>query len=230
MLFDTYCGDCRSIIPKLADESINMVFTSPNPFHTLNEGIGSEVIHILYIENLVKLFELIKPKLKRDGNVWVHMGDTHDDTGCFDFIPERFAIAMMEEGWLLRSKLIWNRQDRFSTDNRRLVRDWEYVYHFSMTSGNYFRDIDIRPSVISDPYHAPNFNEFASGFSHKVMKEVISLSCPPEGIVLDPLAGTGETGIAAISVNRKCLLMEINYAKYELMTKRLSDYCDKIHA
>lgn len=58
-------------------------------------------------------------------------------------IPERVMMAMVDNGWILRNKIIWRKKgggmpesvkDRFSTT-------WEYVYMFSLNQDYYF-DLD----------------------------------------------------------------------------------------
>ena len=73
-------GDCRDIIPTLGND-IKAVITSPPYFNlramrVLNE-IGVEETLTEYLQNLIGVFTLIRPKLKKDGTVWVNMGDTY---------------------------------------------------------------------------------------------------------------------------------------------------------
>lgn len=58
-------------------------------------------------------------------------------------IPERVIMAMVDNGWILRNKIVWRKKgggmpesvkDRFSTT-------WEYVYMFSLNQDYYF-DLD----------------------------------------------------------------------------------------
>jgi len=58
-------------------------------------------------------------------------------------IPERVMMAMVDNGWILRNKVVWRKKgggmpesvkDRFSTT-------WEYVYMFSLNQDYYF-DLD----------------------------------------------------------------------------------------
>jgi len=66
-------------------------------------------------------------------------------------IPERVMMAMVDNGWILRNKVVWRKKgggmpesvkDRFSTT-------WEYVYMFSLNQDYYF-DLDaVRESYDS---------------------------------------------------------------------------------
>jgi site-specific DNA-methyltransferase (adenine-specific) len=51
----------------------------------------------------------------------------------------------------------------------------------------------------------------------------IKLLCPPDGLVVDPFAGSGTTGLAAISQNRRCLLIDNNASYCQVAQRRLSE-------
>lgn len=55
--------------------------------------------------------------------------------------------------------------------------------------------------------------------STELMKYLIRLVCPPDGIVLDPFAGSGTTGVACIQENKRFILIE-----------REEEYIQIIHA
>jgi 16S rRNA G966 N2-methylase RsmD len=49
----------------------------------------------------------------------------------------------------------------------------------------------------------------------------IKLLCPSDGLVVDPFAGSGSTGLAAISQNRRCVLIDNNAAYCQIAERRL---------
>jgi DNA modification methylase len=51
----------------------------------------------------------------------------------------------------------------------------------------------------------------------------INLLCPPDGLVVDPFAGSGTTGLAAISENRQCLLIDNNSEYCRVALRRLRE-------
>lgn len=57
-------------------------------------------------------------------------------------IPERFAIGMIERGWILRNKVIWHKSNPMPESvTDRLTKTYEVVYHF-VKSQKYFYDLD----------------------------------------------------------------------------------------
>jgi len=78
-------GDCLEVIKTLDKESVDCVITSP-PYWGLRDyghedQLGSENTPQEYVDNLVKLFSEIKPVLKKEGTVWLNLGDSYVGTG-----------------------------------------------------------------------------------------------------------------------------------------------------
>jgi site-specific DNA-methyltransferase (adenine-specific) len=54
-----------------------------------------------------------------------------------------------------------------------------------------------------------------------IVRPLIEYACPPGGLVLDPFAGSGTTGIAARQLGRRAILIERNENYVEAMVRRL---------
>ena len=76
---EIYEGDCLELIPMLPESSIDVVVTSP-PYWGQRQsmGNGTEEDPRNYIEFLQSVFIAILPKLKRDGIVWINLGDAYN--------------------------------------------------------------------------------------------------------------------------------------------------------
>lgn len=156
-------GDSLEVLKTLPSESINCCVTSP-PYWALRdygvEGqLGLEPNFNDYINKLCDIFDEVKRVLKRDGTLWVNIGDTYSgagsgqkDTGkCVyktnDFrknptktnlqdkslcnIPARFSIEMQNRGWILRNVIIWHKPNCMPCSVKdRFTVDFEYVYFF----------------------------------------------------------------------------------------------------
>lgn len=78
-------GDSLEILPTLDAESIQCCVTSP-PYWGLRDydhpaQIGAENSPDQYVENLVKLFREVHRVLRRDGTVWLNVGDGYARNG-----------------------------------------------------------------------------------------------------------------------------------------------------
>ena len=55
-----------------------------------------------------------------------------------------------------------------------------------------------------------------------LMRWLVRLVTPPGGILLDPFAGSGTTGVAAILEGRRCILIEREEQYCDIAAKRIS--------
>ena len=115
--------------------------------------------------------------LKKTGSCWVNLGDTylgswgamsHDirkkarRTGynsrppsanfrpkCLSQIPPRFAIEMVNRGWILRNEIIWHKRNCMPSSTKdRFTVDFERIFFF-VKSRRYFFEQQF------DPYEGP---------------------------------------------------------------------------
>jgi DNA modification methylase len=75
-------GDCRETLNNLTNLSIQTCVTSP-PYYGLRDyggeknQIGQEQSPEEFIDELVKVFRIVRDKLKDDGTLWVNIGDSY---------------------------------------------------------------------------------------------------------------------------------------------------------
>lgn len=108
-----YHCDARDL--PLEDKSVHCVVTSP-PYFGLRKysgvgdgGIGNEESVQEYIAHLVEVFQEVYRVLRDDGVLWADIGDSYGDGGNLLGVPWRLALALQEDGWILRSDVIWNK-------------------------------------------------------------------------------------------------------------------------
>lgn len=78
-------GDSLKVLPRLAPESIQCCVTSP-PYWGLRDydhpaQIGAEPSPDLYVDNLVAIFREVRRVLRKDGTVWLNVGDGYARNG-----------------------------------------------------------------------------------------------------------------------------------------------------
>lgn len=78
-------GDAVEKLKTLADESVNMCVTSP-PYYGLRDygesgQIGIEQTPYEYIARLVNVFDEVKRVLRKDGTLWLNIGDSYAGSG-----------------------------------------------------------------------------------------------------------------------------------------------------
>lgn len=153
-LFDKYesnatgevlCGDAAAVMDTLPAESVDCIVTSPPYYQQRDYGaelqVGNESTPAEYVERLVTVFRSAYRLLKPAGALWVVLGDKYDK-GRLLGMPWRVALALGDEGWLLRSDVIWHKPNAMpSSVKNRPTTDHEYVFFFTKNS-NYYYDSD----------------------------------------------------------------------------------------
>ena len=132
-------------LSKLPDSSVNCIVTSPpyykqrdysSPFQIGNEDTPSE-----YVNRLREVFSECYRVLRDEGTLWLNLGDKYND-GDLLGMPWRAALALKDEGWLLRSDIIWHKPNAMpSSVKNRPTTDHEYIFLFAK-SKQYYYDID----------------------------------------------------------------------------------------
>jgi len=93
--------------------------------------LGQEPRADLFIEHLCQVFDALRPKLTDIGTLWVVLGDCYLGDRSFAFIPERFALAMHDRGWVCRSRVIWHKPNPVPEPVRdRFVINYESILAF----------------------------------------------------------------------------------------------------
>ena len=74
-------GDVREVLKTLDDESVQCVVTSP-PYwglrdYGVDDQLGLEATPEEFVKNLVKVFKEVKRILRKDGTVWLNLGDSY---------------------------------------------------------------------------------------------------------------------------------------------------------
>lgn len=85
MINKIICGDSWELARQLPDESLNCIITSP-PYWNLRDyqidsQFGLESTPEEYVSKLVALFRELKRALKKDGTVWLNLGDSYAGSG-----------------------------------------------------------------------------------------------------------------------------------------------------
>jgi DNA modification methylase len=132
--------------------------------------IGLEKTPAEFIAALISVFEAVRRVLRPDGVCFVNLGDSYQTTSGGGqqvaqtntgaglatkrqnaaatgipaknllLMPERFAIAMQDAGWIVRSRIAWCKKSAMPESVRdRPTSAWEPIYMFTK-QGRYFWD------------------------------------------------------------------------------------------
>ena len=227
----------------------------------VSDQIGAEPLLADYVQNLVQIFREVRRVLAKDGTLWLNLGDSYtsgdrtwrdsdkknpacamqyrpptpDGLKPKDLIgvPWRVAFALQDDGWYLRSDIIWHKPNcQPESVKDRPTRAHEYIFLFSK-SEKYFYDYEsIREpgaeskaarnrrsvwSIQTRPYPEAHF----ATFPPDLVEPCVLAGSQPGDVVLDPFLGSGTVGEVCIKHERKFVGVEINPEYVALARRRL---------
>ncbi len=141
-------GDAKEALTQMPSASVNMIVTSPPYFGQRDYGasaqVGMEERPADYIANLVAIFNAARAGLRSGGTLWLNLGDKYAQ-GRLLGMPWRVALALVDDGWILRSDIIWQKPNAMpSSVSSRPTVDHEYMFMFSKSAAYHYDADAIR--------------------------------------------------------------------------------------
>jgi DNA modification methylase len=143
-LYKIYEGNSQDL-SFLEDNSVDCIFTSPpyydfRDYQTGHNQIGVERTVDAFIDNLVKVFLECHRVMKPTGSLFINIMDSIKG-GVLVNVPGKLKQALMDQGFLFISELIWVKENPAYVRSKRPQPSHEYIFHFSKTLDyNYYTD------------------------------------------------------------------------------------------
>ncbi|WP_445386426.1 DNA-methyltransferase [Robiginitalea sp. IMCC44478] len=177
-----FIGDVREVLSDIEDDTFQCCITSP-PYWGLRDygvsnQIGAEDDINDYIDTLVSVFREVRRTLKKDGTLWLNIGDSYtsgnrkwrdsdikNPARAMSYrpptpkglkpkdligVPWLLALALQKDGWYLRSDIIWNKPNcQPESVKDRPTRSHEYVFLLSKSKKYYYNSEAIKEPGIN---------------------------------------------------------------------------------
>lgn len=225
--------------------------------------IGAEMDINDYVTDLVQLFREVRRVLNPDGTFWLNIGDSYTSGGrtwrdsdvknkgrAMDYraptptglkpkdligVPWKLAFALQNDGWYLRSDIIWNKPNcQPESVKDRPTRSHEYIFLFSKSEKYYYDWQSIQEPALdskqkkknrrtiwninTEPYPGSHF----AVYPRALASLCIQAGSRPGDRILDPFFGSGTTGVVCNALDRRCTGIELKEDYAELAMERLS--------
>lgn len=149
-------GNALEVLGGWPDSSVDCIVTSPPYFsqrdYSAAGQIGSETSPDEYVRQLRSVFAQCRRVLKESGTFWLNLGDKYCH-GELLGLPWKTALALKDDGWLLRADIIWHKPNAMPASvKNRPTTDHEYLFLFAKNQRYYYDADSIRePHITFSP-------------------------------------------------------------------------------
>lgn len=240
--FLLYHEDSLSFLKNIADNSVDMIFADP-PYFLSNDGItckSGEMVSVnkgnwdktLEVEDKhefnLKWLNLCRNVLKPSGTIWI--------TGTFHNIYS-VGLALEQLGFKVLNNITWykpnaspNLSCRYFTHSSETIlwaikdtnakHTFNYELMKEINKGKQMRDLWSFPTTkMSEKKHGRHPTQKPIN----LLERIILASTNKNDIVLDPFNGSGTTGIAANTLNRKYVGIDTEAEYLDITIKRYKE-------
>ena len=241
-----YQSDCLVIMDLLIDENpagcFDMIFADP-PYKLSNGGIscqsgkmvsvdkgawdrsnGVEEDHLFTMTWLAKCQKLLKP----NGTIWV--------SGTMHLIYS-VGFALQKLNFKILNDIIWEKPNpppnlacRYFTHSTETIlwaakekKSKHYFNYNEMKSTNGGKQMKSVWRMTSPKKHEKGQGKHPAQKPLELVSRCIQACTVVDDIIFDPFSGSGTTGVAALSMNRKFVGIENNAEYVDLSIRRLSN-------
>ena len=127
---DLYLGDCESVLRKIPDNSVDLIFTSP-PYADQRKKTYGGVHPDDYVEWFLPKTEQMLRVLKPTGTFVLNIKEKVVGGERSTYIME-LILAMRKQGWLWTEEFIWHKKNCYPGKWPNRFRDaWERLLQFN---------------------------------------------------------------------------------------------------
>jgi site-specific DNA-methyltransferase (adenine-specific) len=240
--FVLYEGDCRQVMSELPEESVDLIFADP-PYFLSNGGVtchagrmvsvhkghwdvsrGVQEMHEFNLSWLGACKRMLKP----NGSLVVS-GTRH--------VIFSVGFAMQQLGFKTLNEIVWykvipppNLCCRYFTHATETLiwasRDSRSKHYFdypAMKAENGGKQMQSLWSILPPLKAEKRFGKHPTQKPLALLERIVTATCPPDGLVLDPFSGSGTTGIAAARLGRSYRGVELDREYLDRSIRRFGD-------
>jgi site-specific DNA-methyltransferase (adenine-specific) len=229
---ELHCGDCLDVMRTMADGSVDAVITDP-PYSTGGAYRGDRMaLPSVKYQRSEAIKHLDYTGDNRDQRSWAFW--------CALWLSECRRIArpsapivmfcdwrqlatatdvLQAGGWVWRGIACWDKTLEARPQKGRFRAQAEFMVWGSNGPMPLEQDRPCLPGVFRHATERPRHHMNQKPVA--LMEEVVGI-CPPRGTILDPFAGTGTTGVAALATGRSFVGIDLNPAYLDLARERIA--------
>jgi DNA methylase len=151
------------------------------------------------------------------------IGDTYV-CGQLALVPTRLALALMADGWMLRSSIVWAKPNAVPSWGRQTAKRvngggaWQ-----SKDPDRRTRLADTKSRQGRDVWTIPTERKYSGAMPVALAEKCIQAGCPPGGTVLDPFVETGTTLVASKKLGRCAIGIDASEEYVQVARRRIGE-------
>ncbi|MBW6462009.1 MAG: site-specific DNA-methyltransferase [DPANN group archaeon] len=246
-------GDCLQILPKLKENSIDMIFADP-PYNLSNGGLSCKAGKFVSVNKgdwdkskglpedfnfTIQWLNICKNILKPNGTIWIS-GTMHN--------IYQVGFALQALNYKILNEISWfkpnaspNLSKRYFTHSHetliwaKLNKDAKHKFNYDVmkewdddkihNNGRQMRSVWNIPYT---PLREKKQGRHSTQKPIELLKRIILSSTDKEDVILDPFNGSGTTGVVAKMFDRQYVGIEQDKEFLDLSLKRLNDCISKV--
>jgi site-specific DNA-methyltransferase (adenine-specific) len=127
---DLYLGDCKKVLKKLPENSVDLIFTSP-PYADQRKNTYGGIHPDKYVEWFLPIAQELLRVLKPTGSFILNIKERVVDGQRSTYVLE-LILEMKKQGWLWTEEYIWHKKNCYPGKWPNRFRDaWERLLHFN---------------------------------------------------------------------------------------------------
>lgn len=204
-------GDCLDVLPTLADGSVDAVVTDipygevnreSGGLRNLDKGIADMVT--------VPLDFIVRHASRLADSVYVFCGTEQVSQLRAGFVSAEMTTRLC----------VWEKSDPSPMNGERFwlssIEACIFARHSKAYFGEHCASAVWRGPIEREPQHPTQKPRW-------LIKRLVKASAPIDGLILDPFAGSGTTGVAAIATGRRAILIERDPRYADIARRRIAE-------
>ena len=251
MNYELHNKDYLEGVLSIPDETIDLVIADPPYGLGKDYGNDSDIMNAEEtVEWTMKWVDLTIPKIKDSGSLYIFTTWRHSPE-IFSLIKKKMTM-LNEIVWDRRVPSMGGSTRKFSSVHDTIgffVKSKNYYFDLDSVRVSY--DPETKKARTRNLFKGSKWLEI--GYNPKdvwsvsrlhkqhaeredhptqkpldIIERMVRVSCPPQGVVLDPFAGSGTAISACIANNRRCIAYELNLRYCEIIENRIKKTTGKL--
>jgi len=220
-MIELFNDDCLERMKEIDDNSVNLIFIDPW-YYPENQKTKNAFESDMFWQITKNWMQELTRIVSKDGHIFISFSSQK---------MAKFEYLLAELSLPLKSRIVWHYRNAGGrcADKGQFGKTYEMIYHIGFGKKLNFPEKwgDERFDVWTLAIPQSNFKDkkihpFQKPL--KLLERIVGIGSNENDTVLDPMMGSGTTGIACKKLNRNFIGIEMDKQHFENAKKRISEF------